>query len=40
MKMAKLVVRTGSGRQIKKPREIYFQNCVLKARLLTLVLES
>ena len=33
MKMAKLV-RTGSGRQIKKPREIYFQNCVLKATIM------
>ena len=32
--MARLVNQTSSGRQTKKPKEIYFQNCVLKATLM------
>ena len=32
--MARLVNQTSSGRQTKKPKKIYFQNCVLKATLM------
>ena len=32
--MARLVNQTSSGRQTKKPKEIKFQNCVLKATLM------
>ena len=34
MKMAKLVSTRSSGRKINKPKEMYFQNCVLKATIM------